>query len=758
MRDRKRDLMKILFLVPLSVIAAIAAISGAGIVSLTPSTRVGVHTLLTSWAIIPAAVSILTLLKRFTTSQAVFCSAFLFPMLLHAESAITHLYKIEQSMIQLTPWDTASAMLEITIIAALLAGAIKLSHTSEENLSQTKKRCIVLISFVLPASFHAIMWYIVFPLMPVSYLPIYLSVIGIVSFIALSYVVLLSTRLKYDFLPIDTGYLTAGALILGMSSVFLISSMLGVSNAWIYAETILMAGLLVFGISVGVPFLKKSGFRRRTAYVLVIGLILITYLPLLITTTIESMGLNVIVEESNLLAYSIIHIGAGSLSAMMAILLYIYSRRNISEIHYPMILLFGLWTGVAGISVLEFLFPSFTPLGEPIIPYVVGSFITLALLLYILLRVSFTEKYEPVANDHILLLCGSIGLTALVVIGEAGNQIALTLFPELDKDLLSNTLLLSTNLLIMFSFVYLVFLLSEIWVGQITLEIYVAYFLSMWIIPNILKSYYLTYTAGWWVSELLMFIELLVGPAILAWFYVKMMREAEESQTKANLYADLLMHDVSNYNQMTMIALELLTQDTTQSEGRERLARDARLAVSLSEQLIGNVRLLTETERFRLQPLEPMNLVSVIVSALDEVSDRFGNEQIRVNFQSDQSHAYVMGNELLVYIFMNLLRSALEHITEERDLILELNSSNDEIEFWTARMCFPKGIVVHQEGVPIFNRDVGSIGGSSLGLLVTRLITESLGGYITAMDTKDSNLIPCTEVIVHLPACKDPMI
>ncbi len=758
MRDRKRDLMKILFLVPLSVITAIAAIGGAGIVSLTPSTRVGVHTLLTCWAIIPAAVSILTLLRRYTISHVVFSSAFIFPMLVHAESALSQLYTIDQPIVQLSPWDAASALLEISIIAVLLAGAIKLSNTNEEDISRIKRRSLTVITILLPASFHAVMWYIIFPLMPVSCIPICLSMIGIVGLIALSYVVLLSARLKYDLLPIDTGYLTAGTLILGMSSIFLIGSVLGVSNAWIYAENILMAALLVFGLSVGVPFLKSAGFRRRTAYILVIGLLLITYIPLLITTMIESMGFNIIIEESNLLAYSIIHIGAGSLSAMMAILLYIYSRRNISKMHYPMILLFGLWAGVAGISVLEFIIPTFTPLGEPIIPYIVGSIITLVLLLYILHRVSFTEKFERLPNDHILLLCGVIGLTALVVVGEAANQIAIQLFPGLDGDLLSNALLLSTNLLIMFSFAYLVFLLSEIRVGQITLETYVAYFLSMWIIPNILKSYYSTFTAGWWVSELLMFIELLLGPAVLAWFYVKMMRQAEESQDKANLYADLLMHDVSNYNQMTMIALELLTQDTTQSEGRERLARDARLAVSLSEQLIGNVRLLTETERFKLQPLKPMNLVSVIVSALDEVSDRFGNEEVRVNFKPDQSHAYVMGNELLVSIFMNLLRSALEHITEERDLILELNSSNDDIELWTARMCFPKGIVVHHEGVPVFNRDVGSIGGSSLGLLVTKLITESLGGYITAMDTKDTNRTPCTEVVVHLPACKDPRI
>jgi signal transduction histidine kinase len=750
-------MMKVVILVPLAITASVLAIVGLGIVSQTPTARVGVHSLLAYWISIPAAVGVLTIRERPTTSHVVFNSALLFTILIHIGSAIQNLLAAPETIVQRQPVSIVADLMEFALLGIVLAAALIILESRRDSDGSSASTVFAMLLVFLPLAVYGAVWYILIRVLPEFLLMVTGIVVCALAVVAFAVAAYLSPKLREAHLPADPGFFASGIILMAVSSVLLLASLFTQSPTWIYAETVQGAAFLMLGISVGVPYLKRTGLPRRSTYTLVTVLALLAYIPFLITTLIESTTPNIVYVPENQLVNLIIHVGAGSLSAMMTYLLYAFMKRRTAWTLFPFILLFGLWTGVSVVSISTIIFPFLTPLGEPIIPYVVGSIMALVLLFYSVKWTEAPPKTEFADRPAIKLALGILLLSSAVVLGEVGNQLYLRSYPAQSGSPIGNSLLLGTNLIVMFAFAYLVFFLTGRSGGRIPLEVYVAYFLSLWIVPNILKSYYDKWSAGWWVSELLIFIGLLIGPALLALLYVRAMREAEDSHSRASLYADLLMHDITNYNQMTMTALELLGAEGVLDEVRGRLARDARQILQLSEQMIANVRLLTKTEELPSKPFEPTDLVLVVVGALDEVTQEIGSENVGVHFTPVRHRAFVMANEYLIHVFVNLLINVLQHPPEEKTISVEVAPhTEDGVEWWQVRFGVPGRWIEHGSRPTLFDREVGSYSGSALGLLVARLLAESYGGSVTMEDRIMGEFFKGTVFVVSLPASDKP--
>jgi hypothetical protein len=438
------------------------------------------------------------------------------------------------------------------------------------------------------------------------------------------------------------------------------------------------------------------------------------YFPFMFTILLETVGLNF--ETVNFLAYSIIHIGAASLSMMLAILLYLYPKRRPIWNHVPLILIFTLWSALS--VLLAIALPSVALRGELTTPIVVGSAVTLALLI---MTIRWTVKPRTRRESPTLLRYAiySLSFIILVVLAELLNQIVLSTDPGLEDSPYGAIVLLGLNLVIMFALTYLIFLLAEQSRGKPPVEMVVAFYLGLWILPNILKSYNVTWTTAWWISEILLFVGLLIGPPLLIWLYVRAIRDEQESHRRAGLYADILMHDISNYNQMVMTTLELLGSDELSIEQRQRLADDGFSAISFSEQLISNVRLLSETDHLDSTRLEPTNIVSTVVSAIDTFTQRVGTDELKVEFKPETSRALVMANDLLVHIFLNILYSGLECRLRGEVVTIDIESIRKANEsYWQVAIIAP--------GKSIDEEDDYSSG--TLNLTAAELMTTSLNG------------------------------
>lgn len=721
MRGLRRALAKVLVLVPITILAVALAIRPGGLVSYTPATRLGVHAMMAFWIAIPAALSVLAYQRKQVCAYIVLMSALMFPMFVHIGSAVKNLFLLGEVTIERVPIDIIGDLFELAMLAVLLLSAYICAIKQSSQVSYSIPNNIFIVILIsLPLIIFGAVWLFVS-----SYItPVLLSgiswVLGSITLLGFVTVILLIPRFRSYGFPFDSGYLASSLLLFSISVVSLLYSLPNPTMNWEFAESLQMAGYLLLALCMGVPFLRKEGYKRRSAYGVVIGLILIAYFPFLITIGIETLELFGEVDVLNLLAYSIIHLGAATLSIMMAILLYVYPKKKTSWNHYPLILVFGMWAGVAIVLVFSLLFPFLAPHGEPITPITVGSLLTVGLLYLTILwtKKPPLERGNPPSFYQLLLALA--GLVATVVVGEVINQIVLSFSPMQVDNPLGSTLILSSNLFIMFAFAYIIFLLVEGSKGRSPVELYVTFFLSMWILPNILKAYYATWTPGWWVSEILMFAGLLAGPPILIGLYVKSMHEVESSHKRANMYADLLMHDVSNYNQMMMMSLELLGSHDLSETKRVRLADDGRQVISFSEQLISNVRLLSEADKLKTVELRPTNLVNTIVSALDIFTRRVGSGELIVEFKSEDANAYVMANDHLVQIILNILHSALECRERGERVSINLNEiEHSGSNFWQ--------IEIKAAGRKADKEDDYSSG--KLGLLAAQLMTESLNGH-----------------------------
>lgn len=685
---RNRAIAKILILVPLAVLAASYAIGPGGLVSHTPATRVGVHSVLAFWLSISAALVLHSYVSKRQRANIMFLAALAFLIMIHIGSAAQNITILTQESIERTLVNSVIDLTEVAIFGLILNASF-LCFLRQKPAEQQQKinRLLFPIAFILPIAIYGALSLLVYPtmmdatLIDVSWI---LGALSILSLLSASYMV---SKIKQESIPQDFGFLISSFLMLAISVIDIILKLSAPEQGWELAETLQMAAYLVFCLGLGVPFLKHSGFSRQRAYGFVAGMILISYFPFLITIAIESMNLNVIVESHNLLAYVIIHIGAGLLSGMMAILLYIYPKKPTSWNHFPLVLIFGLWASVSLVTIVVTMIYPVSFMGELLTPYTVGSILTLCLLIY---AIWWTINPPLEQRIHPTLLRMSAALSifiTLIVIGEIINQIALSVNINLASSPIGSIIIQVANLIIMFAFSFLIFLLAAKSKGTISIEIVTAAFLAMWILPNILKSYYHIWYTGWWVSEIYLFACVLAGTPLLAWLYVRTTREVTESHAQASMYADLLMHDITNFNQMIMTTFELLGSDDTPKKQRIKLAEEGCYVVSLAEQLISNVRLLSDTDLEKTVELSPMNLVSVIVKAIDEFGERINPGDISVEFNPTYATAMVLANDQLIHVFLNILYGILECKSEGGEVRIETNAmQQDEQSFWQTRI------------------------------------------------------------------------
>ena len=747
MIELSRAHVKILILVPLAIFASWYAIGPGGLVSYSPATRVGVHSVLAFWISIPAALVLLSYNRKKQRSSVLLLSALTFSIIIHIGSAALNLTRPAEESIERTLVHVGADLVDLALFGFIVAAACAcFLRQKPPDEQKTFNRILIPLSFFIPITLYGVTSLFILPSLTATSLIMLSWVLGVIAIGGLLLTSLMIPKIKNEDLPLDVGFIVSSFLLFAVSVVILILTIPIPAQGWELAETLQMAAFLLFCLALGVPYLKRFGFSRRDAYGLTIGVIVIAYFPFLITISIESLGLNEIVEYQNILAYTIIHLGAGFLSGMMAILLYIYPKKHTSWNHYPLVLIFGLWASVSLFSVLLLTVPSASLLGEALTPYTIGSLITLILLAYAI-RWTINPPLERKAHPTLLriALVLSIFMVAIVA-GEMINQIVLAFDVTLLTSPVGSIIIQVANLIIMFALAFLIFLLAAKSRGTTSVELLVATFLAMWILPTILKSFYHIWYTGWWVSEIYLFVGVLAGTPLLAWLYVRSMREVAESHGKASMYADLLMHDMTNFNQMMMTSFELLGSEDTSMEQRIKLSDNGCYAISLAGQMISNVRLLSETDRLKELQLWPVNLVPTIISALDIFGERIGPGELSVQFNPNNSKALVLANDLLVHVFLNILYNVLDCHQEGTAVLIGINETHhDGGDFWEIIVDTPCKIDEKQK----------SYSSGILGITAARTITDSFKGELTVQESIDDDKSLKKVFRVILPAAKE---
>jgi signal transduction histidine kinase len=542
--------------------------------------------------------------------------------------------------------------------------------------------------------------------------------------------------------------------VFSLASIPLFLNLISTSAIWTLSLTLQAGGFFALTMSVAVPWQTEMGVSRWKADASIATLLLLAFTPFIVFVLVESMtqGITFIF----LGAYYLSHGEAAFLSGLIAFLVYAYSRRNPSPEYYPLILLF------LSLAYMELHLVLFSPsdlliLGsESFLPYIIGSVLSIGFLFWATKSIKEppAKQLERYSTKKIILwIC--LVILFVWVSQLIGDQILLR-NPEIITAPIASSFMLVASLLAMFVFIYLEYLLTTKGGRIESAGVVTAGFLSLWIVRNILKAVFETWTIGWWAAEFLLLGGLVVGPVILGMLYLGSMFEAESSQRKATVYADLLGHDITNYLQAIQVALGIMNLDDASPDAKLKALEDARLSLTRADHLIKNVRHLGQPSSIHASNIEKMDVMATIHVALNQVIQISAPEEIEFNIKLGEGEYFVNANDLLTDVFMNLFRNAIKYSDHKKRIDLEIESITiDGRKMYQIRVIdYGRGIEPERKE-SLFSRFMEGADGTGLGLWVVQALTESFGGMVEVMDRIEGSYSQGAVFAVTLPAFVD---
>jgi PAS domain S-box-containing protein len=239
----------------------------------------------------------------------------------------------------------------------------------------------------------------------------------------------------------------------------------------------------------------------------------------------------------------------------------------------------------------------------------------------------------------------------------------------------------------------------------------------------------------------------------------KLYEEAEDLRRQAQLYIDLLGHDINNMNQIGMGYLEM-ARDTLEKkykiDEQDRVLLGKTLeALQNSSHLIDNVRKvqLIRSGEVKQQIIDLGAVISDVVSQYSHVQGR----KVIINYTPVTGY-YVRANNLLRDVFSNIIGNAIKHSPQEKPLTIDIDVAKSR-EKGTDH--YKVSVADNGPGICDINKDElftrfgrgkTKTSGRGLGLYLIKTLVESYHGKVWAEDRIPGDCSKGVKFIVMLPA------
>ncbi|RDE14512.1 MAG: hypothetical protein C4K47_04030 [Candidatus Thorarchaeota archaeon] len=711
-----------------SVVAVIAAGFYLATVSAWDSyqTNVDYHAVVSFLAISCASASLFQSRENRSPLTVLLLSAFLFSAIVHMIGSAEHLVGGPSLIPTETPIDTCLELVELGLFGITILAAVGLERRVSGASRHALYSLAFSVTFLSSLVFTVICWFVwsgVWQVLVVSYLAAPVAVITM----TLSGVVLFR-RVPYPHVT-DRYRLFFGPALFALSVVPLIFSLGEVRDLWVLSAFLQMGAFFILYLAMVMPVLRGMNLTRRRAYSIAYSISLLVVVPFLVTILVMALAPGWTLFDFG--AYATSQIGIAVVFCVMAQLLLLYSRRRPDWGHNPIILLF---LTQAFVELVGLLLTAITPIGATwsYVPYIIGSG-TVTIGLFLAIRWTTKPPARENPSGSWVLAC-LVLVMLLCAIGAGVAWLVLIPYPWLSGSPVGSVILLTTNLVNVFGFLYLILMLLKTSKTLFPVETRAVGFLSLWIGPNILRATFQAWSGGWWVSEFILLLGMLAGPALLGAMYMESFAQAEESRKKATLYGDILVHDIGNYHQAILNALELLETPGLPSDISERARSEALLALAQASQLAGNVRQLARADVSRRMELAPVDLVSCITDAMNQAAANAPELESHLLFNHNERF-FVDANSLLTDLFVNLFRNAAQHSPARKRIDVEITpTALRSKDAWSVRICDYGSGIDPETKKRLFSRFMEGASGTGLGLSVVRTLTELFEGQIVVED------------------------
>jgi signal transduction histidine kinase len=206
-------------------------------------------------------------------------------------------------------------------------------------------------------------------------------------------------------------------------------------------------------------------------------------------------------------------------------------------------------------------------------------------------------------------------------------------------------------------------------------------------------------------------------------------KKLAEANEEANLYLDIITHDINNVNTGSLALTELLLLKIPDTE--KTLATRLVNSVNQSIEIIGNVSTIRRLHE-RREALTGVNLDDVIRNEIR----RFQNTDIHYTGLT----ARVLADSLIGQVFLNLIGNSIKFAGIQVQISISVKDLGDMVEVVVA----DNGPGIPDEMKPViferFRRGKTAKSGKGLGLFIVRALVESYGGRIWAEDIMPGHL------------------
>lgn len=196
-----------------------------------------------------------------------------------------------------------------------------------------------------------------------------------------------------------------------------------------------------------------------------------------------------------------------------------------------------------------------------------------------------------------------------------------------------------------------------------------------------------------------------------------------EANDEANLYLDIITHDINNVNTGALALTELLLMKA--GDANRPLALRLVNSINQSTEIIGNVATIRKLHEKK----EAMRAV-VLDSVIRNEIHRYNSSRI----QYGGTDARVMADTLLGQVFTNLIGNSIKFAGSRAVVTISVEDRMDHVEVTVA----DNGPGIADDMKPVvfdrFRKGKNTRSGKGLGLFITRTLVESYGGTIRADD------------------------
>jgi signal transduction histidine kinase len=230
-----------------------------------------------------------------------------------------------------------------------------------------------------------------------------------------------------------------------------------------------------------------------------------------------------------------------------------------------------------------------------------------------------------------------------------------------------------------------------------------------------------------------------------------------ETKAQAELYVDLMGHDINNMNQVSLgfleLAHDLIEMNGKLGEDNIVLIEKAMDSLKDSSKLIDSVRKL-QRERMGLYEPQVLDVGDVIEDAIRHF-DKIPGRDVTITYSQDE-HYLVEANGLLKDVFINLIGNAVKH--SRGPLTIDIHAS--QVDDKGKKYC-RVDVSDNGPGIPdtikstLFDRlslTATRAKGKGFGLCLIKLLVDDYHGMFRAEDRVEGDYTRGTRFVVLLPA------